>query len=450
MAVLSSKLVINLADHASAKAKRLQAQLAALNQTSKATSFGNTFAQQGRQVTRSVRKVTGNSGISGLGTAFGAAYFLKSQYEFEKALNETQAVARITDRKAFQPLRDRIVELAAEYPAMRKEIAKGTLEMVQAGMPLETVIATLEQTIKGSMASGESIKTVASGVTDIVFSMGLAFNTTKEQAKSFEYINNVLAASATSANDSYTGFLAGLSKAGPVARALGVDVELLAAAHGTLANAGIKGSRAGTALRTMLVRMVAPTKAARELMRGEGVNWGDFARLDIGKLKGNSLVDVIAESMGRDVGNLGDAFDRILNDKRLRNNVGKMGDTLVEMISSQLGIAKGDEDSMKQVNQVVREYLSSAASQLDLDAAMKALFSARGGKGASVKLWKELFGVRHIEKAATLIDQAASGKFKETLDKIRNNIANAVDIMAEIRMQGYVGLSIDCCPALTD
>ena len=59
--------------------------------------------------------------------------------------------------------------------------------------------------------------------------------------------------------------------AGSVAGGLGITMEDLSLAIGTMANAGIKGSMAGTALRGGLTRLIAPTDKAQALMKKYGI-----------------------------------------------------------------------------------------------------------------------------------------------------------------------------------
>ena len=60
--------------------------------------------------------------------------------------------------------------------------------------------------------------------------------------------------------------------AAPVAGALGFSIQDTALAVGLMANQGIKGSEAGTALRSMMTRMVKPTKESGEAMQILGLN----------------------------------------------------------------------------------------------------------------------------------------------------------------------------------
>jgi hypothetical protein len=57
----------------------------------------------------------------------------------------------------------------------------------------------------------------------------------------------------------------------PVAGALGLKADEVAVAIGLMANSGIKASQAGTSLRSILTRMVSPTKQSGEAMKQLGI-----------------------------------------------------------------------------------------------------------------------------------------------------------------------------------
>ena len=61
-----------------------------------------------------------------------------------------------------------------------------------------------------------------------------------------------------------------LKYVGPVAGALGIEMDDLSVAIGLMGNAGIKGGQAGTALRAGLTNLVKPTKEMKVAMEKYG------------------------------------------------------------------------------------------------------------------------------------------------------------------------------------
>lgn len=59
--------------------------------------------------------------------------------------------------------------------------------------------------------------------------------------------------------------------AGSVAGTLGVSMDDLSVAIGLMANSSVKGSRAGTAMRTLLANLSAPTDTVAKAMEKYGI-----------------------------------------------------------------------------------------------------------------------------------------------------------------------------------
>ena len=131
-------------------------------------------------------------------------------------------------------------------------------------------------------ASGEDLAMTSDIVTDSLSAFGL-------QAKDSAMFADVLAAAATNSNTNVALMGQTFKYAAPVAGALGFSVQDTALAVGLMANQGIKGSEAGTALRAMMTRLVKPTKESGEAMDILGLNILDAN----GKMK--PFRDIIAD-----------------------------------------------------------------------------------------------------------------------------------------------------------
>jgi TP901 family phage tail tape measure protein len=72
--------------------------------------------------------------------------------------------------------------------------------------------------------------------------------------------------------------------AGPVASKLGISLEEAAGMAGILANNGLRGSDAGTAMRASLARLASPTAGAAKALKQLGVSVSDAVKCDQLKL----------------------------------------------------------------------------------------------------------------------------------------------------------------------
>lgn len=98
---------------------------------------------------------------------------------------------------------------------------------------------------KVAAASGEDLATTSDIVTDALTAFGLS-------ASDSGHFADILAAASSNANTNVSMMGETFKYCAPIAGALGFSAEDTAEAIGLMANAGIKGSQAGTALRTIM------------------------------------------------------------------------------------------------------------------------------------------------------------------------------------------------------
>ena len=113
-------------------------------------------------------------------------------------------------------------------------------------------------------ASGEDLATTSDIVTDGLTALGYS-------AKDAGRMADVMAAASSNANTNVSMMGETFKYAAAVAGSMGYSMEDVALATGLMANAGIKGSQAGTALRSTISRMAAPTKQVSAAMKSIGV-----------------------------------------------------------------------------------------------------------------------------------------------------------------------------------
>lgn len=137
-------------------------------------------------------------------------------------------------------------------------------EAIQAALPgvLDTAIAG--GALSGDISLGETADIGAS----VLKQFGL-------QATDMGRVGDVLAGTFTRSSTNLRALGDTMKYAGPVASALGISLEEAAAMAGVLANNGLRGSDAGTAMRASLTRLSAPTGAAAKALKELGVSVAD-------------------------------------------------------------------------------------------------------------------------------------------------------------------------------
>ena len=208
---------------------------------------------------------------------------VKTASEFEAAMSKVKAISGATGGD-FKRLEDIAKKMGATTKFTAIDSAEALKYMGMAGWKTDQMIAGLPPIMNLAAASGENLGTVSDIVTDSLTAFGM-------KATDAARFSDVLAAAATNSNTN-VGLMGETFKyAAPVAGALGYSIEDTAVAVGLMANAGIKGSQAGTALRSAFTRLVKPTKEVNKGLELIGLSADDF--------RGKSLhetIDILRDS----------------------------------------------------------------------------------------------------------------------------------------------------------
>lgn len=248
---------------------RIKGQLNSLS--GKVTTAYVEVKQKGKAVGEGVKKagqpLADNGGtIAATGAAMVAPLALpvSTAMDFEAAMSKVKAITNSTDEdmaRLTQTARD----LGANTQYSATEAAQAMSYLGMAGWKTEQIIAGMPGLLDLAAASGEDLARVA----DIVSDDLTAFHMSADQAA---HMADVMAAASTNANTNVSMMGETFKYAGAIAGSLGYSLEDVAAAAGLMANAGIKSEMAGTALRSIMTRMIKPPKEAAAALDQLGVS----------------------------------------------------------------------------------------------------------------------------------------------------------------------------------
>lgn len=168
----------------------------------------------------------------------------------------------------LERLTDKAKELGASTKFTAKEAAEALGYMAMSGWTVEEMLNGIDGVLDLAAASGENLATVADIVSDAMTAFGMEASDSSEFA-------DVLAATAANANTDVGTMGETFKYVAPIAGALGYDIKDTAVAIGLMANAGIKGSQAGTGLRGILTSLIDPTSEAAKVMEKLGIEMLD-------------------------------------------------------------------------------------------------------------------------------------------------------------------------------
>ena len=163
-------------------------------------------------------------------------------------------------------LKDRARDAGATTEFTAAQAAKSLDFLARAGFSSVEAMGSLNSMINLATASGEEFATVADFSSDLLGAFGLAADNSGQKIKNLNRLNDVLVKSANSANVTIETMFETMKDAAPIGNKLGISLEEVAAATAFLGGAGIKGSKAGTALKNMFLNLSAlPKKTADAL-----------------------------------------------------------------------------------------------------------------------------------------------------------------------------------------
>lgn len=191
----------------------------------------------------------------------------KTATDFQAQMSKVGAISGANNKEM-----DKLSTLAREWGAKTKfsatEAGQALEYMGMAGWKTQEMVDGLPGILNLAAASGEELGTTSDIVTDALTAFGL-------QAKDSAHFADILAAASTNSNTNVSMLGESFKYVAPVAGSLGISAKDTSFALGLMANNSIKGSAAGTALRSSLVNLAKPTKQMQEAMDELGISLVD-------------------------------------------------------------------------------------------------------------------------------------------------------------------------------
>lgn len=189
---------------------------------------------------------------------------VKTATDFEAGMSEVKAISGATGSE-FEALKDKAIEMGAKTKFSASDSAEAFKYMAMAGWDASAMMDGIAGVMDLAAASGEDLATTSDIVTDALTAFGL-------QASDSAHFADVLAQASSNSNTN-VGLMGETFKyVAPVAGALGYSIEDTAVAIGLMANSGIKGSQAGTALRSTITRLAKPVGEAEKAVNDLGIS----------------------------------------------------------------------------------------------------------------------------------------------------------------------------------
>lgn len=431
MTTLTATAVITAVDRASAVFARVGSNARALSGRFMAAAGG---------VSRLGQAAAMNLGLPA--TMIGAISG-RTEYEIDKMSRLMQSAGELSDEQR-KMLTKAAFDVSTRTGQSAADVLKGQRELILGGLDAETAAMSSEIIAKVSRANDVAAEKVAEDAITNASALGLAMGSTTEKVaalrKTLDFMSVVPAFSPMNWDDLSTS----MKYVGPVAGALKIQMNDLGAALSMLAFAGFKGEEAGTALRTILTRLIAPTRKARIELAAAGIDPSDLFKIDEAKVNDKSpLLDALEQQglmTGKERAGVEKRLGRI-DASKFKGNMFGYTAALNSVLVKGLGIGKGDTQDREILKAAIDNHIFRAVSDLDLEKSFVAL------KDVPLKVLKEVFGLQRMSQAKALnnklneIVTLPTGErisaWRKLRDELGGAIEGAADRKAEVTLRGF-------------
>lgn len=365
--------------------------------------------------------------VAGLGTAA-----VKMGSEFESQMSRVQAISGASASE-LEKLNSQALQLGADTAFSAQEAAEGMEMLASAGF--SAVIEEGKETSEIMEAMPGMLDLAASSGEDLATSAEIAASTLRGfglEASDAAHVADVLAENAARTNAGVADTGEAMKYVSSVAHAMGISMEETAAAIGIMSDAGIKGSQAGTTLRSALSRISKPTSQMTEVMNELGISFYDAegnmkSLTEITEMLQNSTAGLTQEEKQNAITTLfgqeamsgilalmdrgSDELDSLTKSYKKCDDAAKdMATTMQQNLASQVEQLGGSFESLGiSVYQSVKEPLTETVKTLnDLSDSLLTAFNDGGFEGLVTQFGNCLAQVAQmaLEAAPTLVDTA--------------------------------------------
>ncbi|PHG58870.1 phage tail tape measure protein, partial [Bacillus toyonensis] len=431
---------------ATAELNRFETQLQQANreldqQGNRLLHFGNRMESLGNHLQ--------NAGMQ-IGMVFGGMTYaigrgLKSAVEesmnFEQQMANIKAVSGATGQEM-----SKLSELAVKYGEDTKyssvEAGKGIEELIKAGVGLTDIInggleGALNLAAAGELELGEAAEIAST-----------ALNAFKRDGLSVTDAANLLAGAANASATDVHELKYGLSASAAVAAGAGMTFKDTATALAVFAQNGLKGSDAGTSLKTMLMRLNPSTKEAYNKMKDLGlITYNAQAGFDF-------LVQNGITPASRSVGDIETALEKyVMKTEGVTKWNDKCDTTFRELatssafLSSKFYDQQGKIQSLENISGILKASMKNLTDQ-QRSMALETLFGSDAVRGATIlfhegsqgvnKMYTEMSKVTALETANTKMN-TLKGRMEQlsgAFDTMKKTIGDALAPVVSVFVAG--------------
>ncbi|TPR12733.1 phage tail tape measure protein [Apilactobacillus timberlakei] len=203
---------------------------------------------------------------------------LQHQYKVIQNLAVYGGEKQAEAQKNVNEMRKQGEKYSLQYGVSQKKLSAGYEELTRRGYDTNQSLATQKQFLQASLASGDDYSNVVTGAAGALEAFGLKSKNTNQMTYNTKKVLNQLSYAADLTATDFKGMNDAMKYTGSAAHSAKQSIGETSSALGVLSNSNIDASIAGTSLRQILDRLVAPPKKGKAVtaMQQLGLTAQDF------------------------------------------------------------------------------------------------------------------------------------------------------------------------------
>lgn len=380
-------------------------------------AMGNSFEK--------MQKIGAGVTALGAGIAAGLGVAVKGAADFEQGMANVYSVMAPEEVTQFRgELKQLAVTMGADTKYSATEAAQGIEELVKAGVSVKDIL-------NGGLSGALSLATAGElELADAAEIASTALNAFKDDAITVQDAADILAGAANASATSVGELKFSLSAVSSVASGVGLSFEDTTTALALFAQNGLKGSDAGTSLKTMLMRLTPTTEAMAS----------EFDRLGLYSFNAQKAMNYLvkngvtpASSATKDVVDAMMTYAAQLNGVKVGTD--KANKAFNEMafnsgaMSSAFYDANGNLKSMAEIADILQNALKGMTAE-QRQVSLNTLFGSDAIRGANILFKEGAKGINDMAEAMGKIsaEDVATQKlntFKGVIEQLKGSIETA-------------------------
>ncbi|GIO63582.1 phage tail tape measure protein [Paenibacillus cineris] len=381
-------------------------------------ALGNSFEQ--------MKKLGTGITAAGAGIAAGLGVAVKSAADFEQSMANVYSVMSPEEVSQFKgELKDLAVTMGADTKYSATEAAQGIEELIKAGVSVKDVMG-------GGLKGALSLATAGElDLADAAEIASTALNAFRDDNLSVQRAADLLAGAANASATSVSEMKFGLAQVSAVASGVGLSFEDTATALALFAQNGLKGSDAGTSLKTMLTNLTPKTNAA----------YGSFRDLGLLTVEVDKALKFMAGNGIKAASDSVEDIEAAIRQYAATQEGLKVGTNKAEQayreLAANVGIvhskfydANGDLKDMTEISNILQEALKDLNGE-QRNLALYSIFGSDAIRAGNILFKEGAKGITEMNEAMNKItaDQVAAQKldtFKGSIEQLTGAMETAM------------------------